>query len=1154
MYKRAQGTTEYLVILAVIVVIALVVVTLLITSGDQASTVSEEQSRLYWRAQPISIVESSVDSEGDGVISLRSQEEGVITYLEIDGLQYDVNGSYGAEVSVGDEIVIFFTGLNPCLGGTGVYEVKIIYLTPYGLEKTIAGTIALVINCGSDIEEETILNPNYVLAGYHYGQVRLLTPVDNTTVTNPLVDFTYNTNGENLSECFLMVGGSAKAKDSSSPFDTFQYTLPAEDTYDWDVICTFQDTNISSLDGPWQIIYGAAPPVDSDPPVFNLSTPTDPTTDTDGTVSFVFTSPVDASNVSSCELLINGVSKVTNNGGPYGTFTDYVFSSDGVYEWDVNCTDEHGNEGSSGNGHWNIIIDTAPALFAGGTGTLADPYQIEDCEDLNNMGLFIDANYVLISNIDCDVAPFDSGDDFNPVGTFTGSFDGAGYTISELYINRPGQSNVGLFGFVDGGSITNAALIDVNIIGGSATGGLVGRKSTVSGTIADSYVTGNVKGTSKVGGFVGYFVGSGYNGKIQTSYFEGNVSGSSSHVGGFVGELFAGVIDDCYSNANVVGTSRVGGFGGYEQNGGHLRSYSIGTVEGTGDEIGGFFGRSWNFSVSNSFSTSDINAPGPSTSVGGFIGAMSSCGVLGNNYWFNDESVCCGVCCGGSCTKASAVSDFYDVSYGIYTVGSWNFTTVWDDVCDDVGYPPLQWENITDTADCVGEDVPQDYPEPIAQFVIKAEPGATGTDNATDVFVDDEGNIYNVGGAVSSLDFGTVSFTNDGSFDFFVTKHDSSGNLLWAKSSENGSGGGADYANGVVVDSSGNVYVAGYTSSNLDFGNGKVLTIDGGTDFFLVKYNSGGVAQWVGESISGSGNSTDQVRGVALDGSGNVFISGLTASALNVGNGQTITNDGQQDPFIVKYNSSGVAQWIRTCTTCATQSWSQSVAADSSGNSYMVGWTNGDMDFGVDAITNDGGYEFFLVKYDPNGNPQWVKSPENGSGTGGDQAEAVAADSSGNVYVAGYANSSLDFGNGKTMTYEAFNDFFVVKYNSSGVAQWVGESYDLTNSQGEPTRAVDVDTFGNVYVCGSTGESDGLDFGNGVITTSRGIFITKYNSSGVAQWAKDLGSYSGCLDVYATNGDRLYVAGAQGWDDATLDFGNGVTSTNRNSFFSVVYD
>ncbi len=374
MNYEGQGTTEYLVILAVIVVIALVIVTLLITATDQTSTVSEEQSRLYWRAQPISIVESIADDEGDAIFSLKSNKDGVITYLEIDGLQYDVNGASGAEVSVGDEIVIYLTGLNPCIGTSGVYTVNIIYLTPYGLEQTIAGTVDLVMICGTDVEEETIITDNYVLAAYHYGQVRLLTPVDNTTVTNPLVDFSFNTNGENLSECFLMVDGSAVGQDSSSPFGSFQYTLPAEDTYDWDIICTFQDHNILSLDGPWEIIYGVAPPIDSDPPVFNLSSPSDPTTDTDGTVSFVFTSPSDASDVTSCELIIGGNSEAVDSDGTYGTFDSYFFSGDGTYDWDVNCTDEHGNEGSSGNGSWTIIIDTAPALFVGGTGTLADPY------------------------------------------------------------------------------------------------------------------------------------------------------------------------------------------------------------------------------------------------------------------------------------------------------------------------------------------------------------------------------------------------------------------------------------------------------------------------------------------------------------------------------------------------------------------------------------------------------------------------------------------------------------------------------------------------------------------------------------------------------------------------------------------------------------
>ena len=161
--SRGQGTIEYLVILAVVVVIALVLVTLIATSGPSPEMVSEQQSKLYWTVQPISIVEAVVDSEGDAIFKLKSQENGTLQYLEIDGLKYDVNN---IRFNTGDELVIFLQGLFSCAGNQGYYNIKIYYVSTLGLQKIISGTVPLVVNCSDNVSEDDIIADKYYLGYY----------------------------------------------------------------------------------------------------------------------------------------------------------------------------------------------------------------------------------------------------------------------------------------------------------------------------------------------------------------------------------------------------------------------------------------------------------------------------------------------------------------------------------------------------------------------------------------------------------------------------------------------------------------------------------------------------------------------------------------------------------------------------------------------------------------------------------------------------------------------------------------------------------------------------------------------------------------------------------------------------------------------------
>jgi len=174
------------------------------------------------------------------------------------------------------------------------------------------------------------------------------------------------------------------------------------------------------------------------------------------------------------------------------------------------------------------------AGFAGGRGTAEAPYLISTVDHLNEVRNYLDKHFRLIEDLDLGV--YGTGQGWEPIGTpdipFTGTFDGNGHTISNLFINRGDDSRIGLFGSVGvSGSILNLGLVNVNVRGIYYVGGLAGENY---GQITGSYAVGAVEGGSSVGGCVG----SNYYGHIEKSYATGTVKGKQA--GGLVAVALGG--------------------------------------------------------------------------------------------------------------------------------------------------------------------------------------------------------------------------------------------------------------------------------------------------------------------------------------------------------------------------------------------------------------------------------------------------------------------------------------------------------------------------------------------------------------------------------------------------------------------------------------
>ena len=416
-----------------------------------------------------------------------------------------------------------------------------------------------------------------------------------------------------------------------------------------------------------------------------------------------------------------------------------------------------------------------------------------------------------------------------------------------------------------------------------------------------------------------------------------------------------------------------------------------------------------------------------------------------------------------------------------------------------------------------------------------ASAGGINSDIGNSIAVDGSGNVYVTGYYNGTATFGATTITSAGSSDIFVAKYNSSGTLQWVQSA---GGTNADSGYSIAVDGSGNVYVTGYYYGTATFGATTTTSVGAG-DIFVAKYNSSGTLQWV-QSAGGTG--TDIGNSIAVDGSGNVYVTGYYQGTATFG-GIAKISVGSNDIFVAKYNSSGNMQWVQSAGGPSIDI-GQSIAVDGSGNVYVTGYYNGTATFGATTITSAGSYDIFVAKYDPVGvSWAWVQSA---GGTSSDICYSIAVDGSGNVYVTGYYQGTATFGATTITSVGGSNDIFVAKYNSSGSVQWVQSAGGPSSDNG---YSIAVDGSGNVYV---TGYYYGTaTFGATPITSAGGgdIFVVKYNNSGSVQWVQSAGGTN------ADSGKSIAVDGSgniyvTGYYYGTATFGaTSITSAGFSDIF-----
>ena len=357
----------------------------------------------------------------------------------------------------------------------------------------------------------------------------------------------------------------------------------------------------------------------------------------------------------------------------------------------------------------------------------------------------------------------------------------------------------------------------------------------------------------------------------------------------------------------------------------------------------------------------------------------------------------------------------------------------------------------------------------------------------------------------------------------------SSQNWSWARSAASGNGGDGEGFN-VSADASGNLYVTGFFSYSITFGT-NTLNAAGGTGVFLAKYDSAGNVLWA-RSAGGSGS--DRGNSVAADAFGNVYITGLFRSASITFGPTTLTNAGNSDFFLAKYDSSGNVIWAKRAGGTGFDGTGDftgnTVATDGAGNIFVTGcFSSPSIAFGATTLLNTGGNDVFIAKYDSSGNAVWATGA---SGAGDDAGTSVATDASGNVYTAGYFGSSaITFGSYTFNLAAGYSDMFLVKFDPSGnIIHATSAAAGVMTINVPFNFCVATDPAQNVFVTGGF-QASTVTFGPYTLTNNStggcNMFVAKYDSAGAVLWASSAGgqNYDCGYSVSVDPWGYAYVSG-----------------------------
>jgi hypothetical protein len=322
------------------------------------------------------------------------------------------------------------------------------------------------------------------------------------------------------------------------------------------------------------------------------------------------------------------------------------------------------------------------------------------------------------------------------------------------------------------------------------------------------------------------------------------------------------------------------------------------------------------------------------------------------------------------------------------------------------------------------------------------------TENLYSICYDSNTNaIYITGNYISSCTFDSFLLTTSvGDAQIFIAKFDLNGNCVWAKSA--GSSGG-DGGSAITIDPNGYVYVSGGLSALAAFDS---FTVGAGA--FLAKYDNSGNCVWVkniSNTFGGIGNNTAAIWSMKFYDSDLFLYANMNNDTVMFDTIQIVVNPGSFGRFIARFDSSenGHVRWTKVFATPGADVESE-IDIDNSGSLYVSGvYYGGTAIFDSDTLHSAGASDFFIAKFDENGNYQWAR---NGNASIDAKAYGLICDGDGNTYISGSFHGTADFGT-FTQTSLTTEDMFIARYNTNGDCMGVRHTgqaggYDVTTYSG----------------------------------------------------------------------------------------------------------
>jgi hypothetical protein len=327
----------------------------------------------------------------------------------------------------------------------------------------------------------------------------------------------------------------------------------------------------------------------------------------------------------------------------------------------------------------------------------------------------------------------------------------------------------------------------------------------------------------------------------------------------------------------------------------------------------------------------------------------------------------------------------------------------------------------------------------------------SGTTQVKNITVDAAGNSYVVGFFTEKAHFGATTLVSQGSSDLFVAKLSSAGQWQWAVSA---GGSESDYATGVAVDATGQLFVVGSFGTQAHFGS-TTLTSQGDMDVFVAQLSAQGQWQWV-KGAGGPG--LDRARALTISGAGDLLVAGQFKETASFGP-HSLTSSGDTDVFVACLKPNQDWQWA-TSAGGDDNDEATALVTNKTGEIYVTGYFSNTGTFGSARLTGRGADDAFVGKLTSAGHWQWATAATSNNAAYG---KGLVADPAGGVFVTGSFSGGARFGAAYLQS-DGSDDGFVARLSDSGQWQWttVLASYYVDSIEG-----VALDKLGGLYVAGT---------------------------------------------------------------------------------------